>query len=153
MEFWRLPAVNQGRPCDVSCPDEPTPVALAENDLAAIIDTLIGNVFRHTEPGTALAVTVGRHDGWVSLVVDDGGPGIADPESALRRGVSSDGSTGLGLDIARTGAVAAGGTIHIERGKLGGARVRLRFAEAGSHHDDERPRAWRLWPGRHADRT
>lgn len=147
MRFWLLLATNQGRHCEISCLDEPTPVALAEDAVAAVVDTLVGNIFRHTEPGTPLAVTVGHHDGWVSLVVDDGGPGIADPEAALRRGVSGEGSTGLGLDIARTGVEATGGTIHIERGKLGGARVRLRFAETGAHHGPE-PRAWRLWLGR-----
>lgn len=147
MEFWQLLATTQHRPCDISYPHEPTPVALSEKNVGEIVDTLIHNVFRHTEPGTPLAVTVGRHNGWISLVVDDGGAGITDPDAALRRGVSGGGSTGLGLDIARTGVEATGGTIHIERGKLGGARIRLRFAEAGSLHH-EQPKAWRLWSDR-----
>jgi signal transduction histidine kinase len=56
------------------------------------------------------------------------------------------GGTGLGLDIARDAVEATGGTIHIERAALGGARIRLRFAEAGEAHDDpQEPRAWRMW--------
>ena len=42
-------------------------------------------------------------------------------------GVSAAG-TGLGLDIARRTAQSAGGGMRIERGPLGGARVRLDFA-------------------------
>ena len=94
-----------------------------------------------------VGVSVVRHAGWVTLVVEDGGTGVADPSSALHRGISGGGSTGLGLDIARAAAVATGGTIHLERGRLGGARVRLRFGEANSHHAPASPRAWRLWRG------
>jgi signal transduction histidine kinase len=147
MQFWQVLAANQNRRCDISVTDTPTPVGLAEDDVADIVNNLVGNVFRHTQPGTPMAITVGQHAGWISLVVDDGGPGIADPEKALRRGVSGGGSTGLGLDIVRTKVEAAGGTIHIERGKLGGARVRLRFAESGLPHESKLPLAWRLWRG------
>jgi signal transduction histidine kinase len=131
MQFWQILADTQDRRCVLECPDTPAPVPLNEDDVADIVNNLVGNVFRHTEPGTPLAISVGRHAGWISLVVDDGGPGIAEPEAALQRGISGSDSTGLGLDIARTRVEAIGGTIHIERGKLGGARVRLRFVEAG----------------------
>jgi signal transduction histidine kinase len=112
--------------------EPPAVIALAEDDLAAVVDALLGNVFRYTPDGTAFAVTVVRHAGWVSLVVDDAGLGVADPAAALSRGVSTGGGTGLGLAIARDAVEATGGTIHVERAALGGARVRLRFAEAGS---------------------
>lgn len=71
---------------------------------------------------------------------------MADPVAALRRGVSGGGPTGLGLDTAHDAVEATGGTIHIERATLGGARIRLRFAELGARHaDPPEPRAWRLW--------
>jgi signal transduction histidine kinase len=57
------------------------------------------------------------------LLVDDAGPGIADPASAVRRGVSGAGSTGLGLDIVRRAAETSGGRMIISRSPLGGARV------------------------------
>lgn len=148
MQFWQVLADNQNRRCVVSYPDEPTLVELAEDDIADIVNNLVGNVLRHTDPGTPMAVTVGQHAGWISLVVDDGGPGIADPQKSLRRGVSGGGSSGLGLDIVRTKVEAAGGAIHIERGKLGGTRIRLRFPEAGLPHEGKPPLAWRLWRGR-----
>jgi signal transduction histidine kinase len=43
------------------------------------------------------------------------------------RGASGGGSTGLGLDIARRTAEAAGGTMRLASAPLGGARVELAF--------------------------
>ena len=106
-------------------PDGAAPVRLPLRDAEAAIDALIGNVFAHTPEGSAYAVTLRRHGGTVELTVDDAGSGIADPGAALARGVTRGGSTGLGLDIARRSAEAAGGTLAIERSPLGGARVRL----------------------------
>ncbi|HEX5117360.1 MAG TPA: HAMP domain-containing sensor histidine kinase [Pseudonocardiaceae bacterium] len=145
MAFWSTLAEHQGRGCEYWCDAEQAPVGLSDTELGAVVDALLGNVFQHTPAGTPIAATVVRYAGWVTLVVEDGGPGIADTEAALRRGASSRGSTGLGLDIARHAVEATGGTIHVDRGRLGGARIRLRFAEAGSQHDNPAPRAWRLW--------
>ncbi len=146
MGFWSALAQHSRRACEFRTVDGPAVVALTEDDLAAVIDALLGNIFRYTPAGTGFAVAVVRHAGWVTLVVDDAGPGVADPATALRRGVSSSGSTGLGLAIARDAVEATGGTVHIERAALGGARIRLRFAEVGAEHaDPDEPRAWRLW--------
>jgi signal transduction histidine kinase len=146
MNFWSALAQHSGRACELRTAQPPATISLAEDDLAAVVDALLGNVFRYTPDGTAFAVAVVRHAGWISLVVDDAGPGVADPAAALSRGVSMGGGTGLGLDIARDAVEATGGTIHIERAALGGARIRLRFAEAGATHDDpHEPRAWRMW--------
>ena len=43
----------------------------------------------------------------------------------MARGVSGDGGTGLGLDIARRTAEAAGGSLAISAGRRGGARIEL----------------------------
>jgi signal transduction histidine kinase len=145
MAFWSTLAEHQGRGCECRCDAGEAPVGLSDTDMGAVVDALLGNVFQHTSAGTPFAATVVRYAGWVTLVVEDGGPGIVDTEAALRRGASSRGSTGLGLDIARHAVEATGGTIHVDRGRLGGARIRLRFAEAGSQHDNPAPRAWRLW--------
>jgi signal transduction histidine kinase len=146
MEFWSAHAANQGRVCEIDV-GEPAWVPLAPDVLGAVVDALLENVFRHTPTATPVGVSVVRHAGWVTLAVEDGGTGVADPSAALHRGSSGGGSTGLGLDIARAAAQATGGTIHLERGRLGGARVRLRFGEANSHHEPVSPRAWRLWRG------
>lgn len=100
-------------------------VRLVEADAAAALDVLLGNVFSHTPDGSAYAVSLSRVDQRVVLAVEDGGPGIADAETLLERGVSAAGSTGLGLDIASGAARAAGGEMRIERSDLGGTRVVL----------------------------
>jgi signal transduction histidine kinase len=89
------------------------------SELIGVVDAMLGNVFSHTPDGTAFRVSVSP-DG---LLVDDAGPGIADPASAVQRGVSGAGSTGLGLDIVRRAAEASGGRMVISRSPLGGARV------------------------------
>lgn len=145
MAFWATLAQHQGRGCEYECDAREALIGLPDKEAGAVVDSLVGNVFQHTAAGTPFAASVVRYAGWVTLVVEDGGPGIADTEAALRRGASGRGSTGLGLDIARHAVEATGGTIHVDRGRLGGARIRLRFAEAGTRHDHPAPRAWRLW--------
>ncbi len=148
MDFWCALAGQHDRGATLRTVRGRATVALPADKLAAVVDALLGNVFRYTPPRSAFGVEVVRHAGWVTVVVDDAGPGVADPAAALRRGVSGAGSTGLGLAIARDAVTATGGTLHIERSGLGGARVRLRFAEVGLTHPDPRePRAWRLWGG------
>jgi len=127
--FWAVLARQQDRPYELAVTSEPATVALPEDELTAVVDALTGNVFRHTAPGTAFAVRLERSAQAVTLVVEDAGPGIADPEAALARGVSA-GSTGLGLDIARRAAAATGGSVRLGTGALGGARIAVTFGLA-----------------------
>jgi signal transduction histidine kinase len=122
-EFWSALAEDQGREHSVDLPDRPVAVPMARAEMAAMLDTLLGNVFRHTPEGTAYAVRLERSVSAVTLVVEDAGAGIADPEAALRRGSSGSGSTGLGLDIVRRSAAATGGGVRILRSSMGGAAV------------------------------
>jgi signal transduction histidine kinase len=128
--FWTVLAEDTDRAVRRDLPVTPLPVAVPADDLAAALDALLGNVFAHTPDGTDLAVSLAaRPGGGATLTVADEGPGF--PEShtgALRRGESGSGSTGLGLDIARRAAEFAGGSLHIDSGPAGGARVRLELA-------------------------
>ncbi len=130
LDFWSVLAAQQDRLCERYFTPRPTPVRFPEDDLAAVVDALIGNVFRHTPLGTDLAVRVERTDRHVLLTVDDAGPGVDDPDAALTRGVSVGGSTGLGLDIVARAARAADGELRITRGPMGGARVQVTFGLA-----------------------
>jgi signal transduction histidine kinase len=130
MMFWSALAVDQDRQYRVVGAHLRIPVPVARAELAAALDAVLGNVFRYTPQGAAFEVGLSRRDGWVALRVDDAGAGIPDPERALRRGQSQQGSTGLGLDIARRVAQATGGSVSIDRAAMGGASIVMLLADA-----------------------
>jgi signal transduction histidine kinase len=126
--FWSALADEQQRPMVVTGADGRFAVRIAAEDLGAAVDVLLDNVFAHTPEGTAFAVGLVAGDGGGAvLCVDDAGPGLA---GAPERGESGGGSTGLGLDIARRAALASGGSLAVERGPLGGVRIRMELGPA-----------------------
>ncbi|MFI5685785.1 sensor histidine kinase [Streptomyces sp. NPDC051636] len=127
MGFWSALAEDEGRKWRVAGVDRPVRIPVARADLAAALDALLGNVFRHTAEGTAFAVDVHNGEDAVIVLVSDAGPGIPDPEAAMARGRGSgtDGSTGLGLDIVRRLAESTGGDVRIGSSVLGGTEVRI----------------------------
>ncbi|MCA1222148.1 sensor histidine kinase [Streptomyces sp. 8L] len=132
MDFWSALAEDEDRAVRVAGIGAPVRVPVARAEMAAALDALLGNVFRHTPEGTAFAVDVHDARDTVIVLVSDAGPGIADPGAALARGNSGGrpGSTGLGLDIARRLAESTGGDVRIGRSVLGGAEVRIRLGVA-----------------------
>ncbi|RKN39397.1 HAMP domain-containing sensor histidine kinase [Micromonospora endolithica] len=129
MVFWSALAGDQNRPHRVVGAQLRIPAPVPRAELAAALDAVIGNVFRYTPQGTAFEVAVSRRDGYVAIRIDDAGPGIANPDRALRRGTSDQGSTGLGLDIAKRVALQANGSVSIDRARLGGASVVMLLAD------------------------
>ena len=123
--FWSALAEDQGRTSTVELPAQPLIVRAGPDDLAAAVDALLENVVAHTPEGTPFAVRLTATGDGARLEISDEGLGI--PDDAIERGRSDRGSTGLGLDIARRSAEAAGGTMSLERGEGGGARVVLTF--------------------------
>jgi signal transduction histidine kinase len=124
VDFWAALAEDQDRDVARELPVDPILVRCAEQDLAAAVDALLGNVFAHTDEGVALAVTLARTDDGAVLTVADDGPGFT--AEAVVRGRSDRGSSGLGLDIARQAAEASGGALTIGTGPDGrGAVVTL----------------------------
>jgi signal transduction histidine kinase len=129
MAFWSALAEDQERPWHLVGASSPTPVPVAAPELAAALDAVLGNVFRHTPEGTAFQVTVHQGHDSVSVLVDDAGPGLDEPDRALRRGEGSGrvGSTGLGMDIVRKLAERTGGSMTVDRSPLGGVQVHFSF--------------------------
>ncbi|MEV0901318.1 ATP-binding protein [Actinoplanes sp. NPDC049802] len=119
LAFWSVLAEDQERPWEVVGGNEPVMIPMPVSDVILVVDALLGNVFSHTPDGTAFRVSVSAS----GLLVDDAGPGIPDPETAVKRGVSGAGSTGLGLDIVRRTAETVRGQLVIDRSPLGGARI------------------------------
>lgn len=124
--FWSALAEEQGRPLHVSVPDQPVRVEVGAMELTACLDALLTNVFDHTPEGTALSVTLEQLGVVAHLVVSDDGPGFGG-RNLLSRGVSTAGSTGLGLDIVRRTAEGSGGSVHLEASPAGGAAVIVRL--------------------------
>ncbi|MDN3359200.1 HAMP domain-containing sensor histidine kinase [Actinomadura sp. DC4] len=132
MEFWSALAEDQARECTLVGAEQPVAVPIVRGELSAVLDSLLGNVFRHTPEGTAFMVTLYEGVGRVAILVADAGPGITDSDEALRRGASGGGSTGLGLDIARRMAKAVGGDVRIDQSTLGGAQIQIWLPVAGA---------------------
>lgn len=155
MEFWSALAEDEGRKWRVAGAERPVRVPVARADLAAALDALLGNVFRHTAEGTAFAVDVHHAEDAVIVLVSDAGPGISDPRAAMARGRGSGaaGSTGLGLDIVRRLAESTGGDVRIGSSVLGGTEVRIWLQldarkPAGRGHRGTVRRRRRLTPSR-----
>ncbi|WP_405390642.1 HAMP domain-containing histidine kinase [Streptomyces sp. NBC_01102] len=131
MGFWSALAEDEGRTVRLAGVDRTVRIPVARPELAAALDALLGNVFRHTPEGTAFSVDVHHSGDAVLVLVSDAGPGIPDPKAALARGASGRsaggtvGSTGLGLDIVRRVAESTGGDLRIGRSVLGGTEVRI----------------------------
>ena len=144
MAFWSALAEDEGREVRTAGADQPARVPVARGELAAALDAMLGNVFRHTPEGTAFAVDVHSSDDAVIVLVSDAGPGVADPAAAVRRGHGDggQGSTGLGLDIVRRVAEATGGDVAVGRSVLGGAEIRVYLART-AHVTAYRPRGHR----------
>lgn len=130
--FWGPLAEDQDRRLHVDVPASTEGrgerVALPAEQLAETLDALLGNVFTHTPEGVDLTVSCRVLGDTVAVAVTDAGPGWPEGLDVGQRGAtSSDRSTGLGLDIARQAARAAGGELVLDAPPGGGARAELRL--------------------------
>ena len=101
--------------------------------LVQIITNLIANAYQAMPDGGRLRVTGSERDGFVEITVEDSGVGI-DPAVAERLldpfFTTKPTGTGLGLAVVKRLAEAHSGTVSIESGTAGGARVTVRLPHA-----------------------
>jgi signal transduction histidine kinase len=123
--FWEPLAEDQGRPFEVRVePTRPVLVPASEEDLRAVVDVLLDNVFSHTPDDAAVLVELTlREGGGLRLTVDDGGRGFPEGIDVAHRGESGSDSTGLGLSIVDKTATESGGGLSWGASPYGGARV------------------------------
>ncbi|MCW2798882.1 MAG: two-component sensor histidine kinase [Aeromicrobium sp.] len=121
--FWTPLAEDQDREVELEEPGVPVVVGCTSDDLSSALDALIENVIAHTPEGSSLGVTLVATAEGGQIDVTDHGPGI--PLGATRRGRSDRGSSGLGLDIARSCAESTGGHLDILSNDGGTHVVRL----------------------------
>ena len=106
-----------------------TPSALADEDLVkSILVNLLENAAEACGSGGHVLASTALHEGKITIEVHDSGPGLSDQArkslfqptiSFKRRGM------GLGLSIARKGALLNGGDLLLVDSELGGAGFRL----------------------------
>lgn len=102
--------------------------------LAQALRNLLANAVEHTGPGGLVRLRASGSTGWLTLAVEDDGPGIPPDqrELVLDRFYRLDasrarktGGSGLGLAIVRAIVEAHGGRVSIDAAASGGARVAL----------------------------
>lgn len=126
VRFWEPLAEDQERSLHLDLCPGPLPVRAAAEDLAALVDVLLDNVFTHTPEGAGLWVSVAPGaDGGAVLVVEDAGPGYPVDLDVTARGASGADSTGLGLAIVASTAEASGGGLSLGRSAHGGGRAEV----------------------------
>lgn len=111
----------------------PSEVVVRPNAFARLVSNLVSNAFRHARN---VAITADHHGKWLTIHVDDDGPGIPaelredvfKPFFRLDEARNQDASgTGLGLSIARDIARSHGGDITLEDSPMGGLRATIRI--------------------------
>jgi heavy metal sensor kinase len=132
---------DHGRGADLRLEVQPGPLRVRAQAplLGQLLDNLLDNACKYSEPGTPITLAARSEGGAVSLTVADAGAGIA-PEDlphvfepfyrspeARQRGV---GGVGLGLAVARRIAAAFGGTLDAQSQPGQGTRLTLRLPEA-----------------------
>jgi signal transduction histidine kinase len=127
--FWGALADEQGRTTTLRLPGGPLRVRVAADELAAVVDVLLENVFSHTDEAVAYDIDLRVATGSGQLTIRDAGTGFVAGDM-IARGAST-ASTGLGLDIARRTVTGAGGTFETGESPGGGAMVRLTFPVVG----------------------
>lgn len=123
VEFWSVLAEDTERPWSFDAGASPLIVPVSAAALEAAVDVLIENVFAHTEDAVPFVVGFEGLKDRVRVWVGDAGPGVT--PIARTRGISGNGSTGLGLDIAHSTAEAVGGSLTFGTSTLGGSEVSL----------------------------
>ncbi|HEY4139563.1 MAG TPA: ATP-binding protein [Casimicrobiaceae bacterium] len=111
----------------------PPIVQLRADSFKRCVGNLVANAVRY---GSTVAITGTREPRWLSVTVDDDGPGIpADRREDVFRPFlrldnarnQNEGGTGLGLSIARDIAGSHGGDITLAESPLGGLRATIRI--------------------------
>ena len=144
--LMRARAILAPRPLASDIP-QTLPAVMVDPVLAGqVIDNLLENVARHTEPNVRVGVSAAREGDVVRLRIEDGGVGV--PPEAMphlfekfyrvpeRRGGARHG-TGLGLAVVKGMAEAMGGSVAASRSELGGLAVDVRLPVAAASADTE----------------
>lgn len=128
----RLDERLKGRAVEIAIPTDLPEVFVDAPLITQVLVNLLDNAVTHTPPGTAISLTAIHDADWVTVAVDDQGPGLppGDPETLFAkfqrgREESNTGGAGLGLAICRAIVEAHGGHISAANRSSGGARFQF----------------------------
>ncbi|MDO9013581.1 MAG: ATP-binding protein [Polynucleobacter sp.] len=101
-----------------------------EHDLHEILGNVIDNACKWAS--TQVLISISKEKGWVTIAIEDDGPGIApdDYANVVRRGVRLDEftpGTGLGLAIVDELISIYGGKMQMNQSSLGGLKVAVQL--------------------------
>jgi two-component system OmpR family sensor kinase/two-component system sensor histidine kinase QseC len=123
---------------DVEAPDRLEIVGNSEG-LQILMRNLLDNAVRYTPQGGMIRIKASAGDGKATIIVDDSGPGIAEPDRhrvferfvrGTANGQNEKKGSGLGLAIVKNIVDLHHATIELADSPLGGLRVSLTFDTA-----------------------
>ncbi|WP_047193624.1 PAS domain S-box protein [Caldimonas brevitalea] len=142
VEATRPLLAERGHELSVKLPPQAVMVWGDDTRLVQVLQNLLSNAAKYTDPGGRVSVRVDVEDGFVVASVSDNGRGIA-PDALQRifdlfvqedsdgEGASGDGGLGIGLTLARTLIEMHGGTLRAEsEGRGRGSRFTVRLPTA-----------------------
>lgn len=110
---------------------------------------LVDNACHYAGRGGTVQIAVSRHGGWVTLSVEDSGPGIREQErprlfDRFHRATEDGSGPGLGLAIADSVVRSTGGRWKVSESALGGAHMEVswRRSHSASIGPLRRPERW-----------
>jgi signal transduction histidine kinase len=125
----------------VEVPDQPCMARIDEQALTRVLDNLMSNAVKFSEPGGEVRARLEAGTAATVISVSDSGPGIAESErprlfrrfARLRpRPTAGESSSGLGLYISKRLVDAMGGTIDVAAGSGPGATFVVSLPEASA---------------------
>jgi two-component system, OmpR family, sensor histidine kinase KdpD len=134
-----------GHPVEVRVPPDLSPVMVDEVFIGQVLANTLDNAAQYGGPGVPIRVSAHPDAHRVSLVIEDGGPGV--PPEALprlfekfyrvpRKGEGSRRGTGIGLAVVRGLVEAMGGHVEARGSELGGLAIELDLPIAIARRDE-----------------
>jgi two-component system sensor histidine kinase KdpD len=132
-------SVDRAERVTVDIAPDLTPVLVDALFLDQALTNVLENAARHTPAGTPIRVSAhldGADDGFVELIVEDGGKGVPDADLArlfdkfYRGRPRTSHGAGIGLTVARGLVLAMGGDVTAGRSALGGLALRFHLRRA-----------------------
>jgi len=124
--------------------DAPAWISAPPEWVDRLIGVLVDNACRYAGQGGAVRIVVHAHGTWMSLAVEDSGPGIPMDErprlfDRVHRATDRGPGAGLGLAIADSVVRSTGGRWRIGDADLGGARLEVSWHRSGPRDIGLRP--------------